>query len=152
MKTIYADDIAAEMREIARRLTSETLAGPLAELVPILRAGFARNFQQQVDSQGGGWPARQDNEPHPLLNETGSLLDAAAGDGPGAVDQVEDRALAVGVDKGTDLGGIPGAAVHNFGFPPMHIPQREYLYASEDTLDECCESLADGAYTIVFVF
>lgn len=157
MKTIYAEDIAAEMSEMARRLSSETLAGPLAELVPILRTGFARNFQQQVDSRGGGWPARQDTDPHPLLIETegpgaGALLAAATGEGPGAVEQVADRALAVGVDKGIDLGGIPGAAVHNFGYPTGHIPQREYLYASEDTLDACCESLADGALIVVFVF
>lgn len=152
MKQVAVEDIAAEIDQMAARMESESLDGPLNALLPILRDGFAGNFQRQEDSRGGGWPDRQDNLPHPLLTETGALWGATTGNGAGSVEHVSARELATGVDKGVDAGGIPGAAVHNFGYPPLNIPQREYLYASTDTLDECVESLADGALTVVFVF
>jgi hypothetical protein len=66
------------------------------------------------------------------------------------VSDVGPRELATGVNKGVREGGIPGAAVHKFGYPARNIPQREYLYASAATLDDAADALADGALTAIF--
>lgn len=147
MIEIPVDRIVDEMRALAGRLQSQSLSGPLTACLQIIREGIAGNFSASAGSRGG-WPMRKDDKPHPLLQEDGSLLAAATGKGPGAVAEVGDRELAVGVDKSVDVGGIRGAAVHNFGFGP--IPQREYLWAPDDTLDRVAEVLADGVLSEIF--
>jgi phage gpG-like protein len=152
MKEVRAEDMPQEMAEMAQRLIGESLEGCLRdEVLPTIREGFRENFARAAGPTGSQWPARKDKKGHPLLQETGALLGATQG-AAGQVAEVSERFLGVGVDKGVDLGGIPGAAVHNFSYPARNIPQREYLYASEDTLDRATELLADGAYTTIFVF
>jgi hypothetical protein len=53
--------------------------------------------------------------------------------------------LRVGVDKGTKLGGIPGAAVHNFRYPPRNIAQREWAGIDEDHVGRCLEVIGEHA-------
>ena len=109
-----------------------------------LRDAFARNFANSGNSETGGWPPRKPNpkdDGHPLLIDTGALQAAATGTGPGAVAQATANELLVGVDKDVNLGGIPGAGVHNYGFE--NIPQREFLVPDTQSLDECDEICAD---------
>jgi phage gpG-like protein len=152
-KTLYEEDIAAELDEMARRFADEPLDEALAVCVPILREGFADNFGRQQGPTGAAWPDRKDRKPHPLLTETGRLWAAVTGSGAGSVERtIDGRELHVGVDETIQQGGIPGAAAHNFGFPPQNIPQREFLYASEDTLDRSAEEFVGVALTTIFVF
>lgn len=137
---------------MARRLREEPLDETFRAMLSPLRQGFANNFERRVGSTGMAWPPRKDSLDHPLLILSGALLAAVTGTGAGSIEVIEARELRVGVDKSVDIGGIPGAAVHNFGFPDRNIPQREYLYASADTLDQCAAVLVEGAYITVFVF
>jgi len=152
-KAVLVENLAAELNEMNQRLATASLEDALRSCLPVLRAGEADNFSRAIDSDGNAWPPRKEvGDGHPLLNDTGALLAAATGTGPGAVDHVEPRELAFGVDKGVDLGGLPGAAVHQNGYPPFNIPQREWLYANEETLDKSAEEFADGAVVAVFEF
>jgi hypothetical protein len=134
-----------------QRMQQAPLTDVLQACVQPVRDGFAGNFQAQAGSDGAGWPARKDKLPHPLLQESLALLGATQG-GAGKAEHVEPRKLQVGVNKGVKQGGIPGAAVHNFGYPARNIPQREFVYASETTLDQCQAIIADGAYSVFFCF
>lgn len=150
MEDIAASKMSEFMDRAADQLESVSLKGPLTQCLDILGGGFEVNFHRAEDSRGGAWPARKDNKPHPLLQETGALLGATQKGGAGNISQVEDRQLATGVDKSVDLGGIPGAAVSNFGYPPRNIPQREYLYATEDVLLQCQDVIANAVLTSCF--
>lgn len=151
MKNIPMESVGAELKAMLTRLQEQSLQGPLGELVPVIQSGFEENFAAAVDSSGSSWPPRKDDEPHSLLNETGALLAAVThGGAPGNVTSVGDRELVLGVDKGVEMGGIPGAGVHNFGYG--RVPQREFLYASEQTLDRALEVFADGAVKEIFEF
>ena len=153
MRAIDVEDLEAELGDMARQFESASLEEPLRESVlPIIREGFAENFTAAVGSEGGAWPARKPprygkDDGHPLLQDTLALFEATQG-GAGGVAEVAGRDLSVGVDTGVKQGGIPGAAVHNFGYGP--IPQREFLYASDDTLDRASAALAEGAFTVLF--
>lgn len=164
MSVIAVEQLASELDRLAASLESAPLEGPLAAMVPALQEGFLRNFAAQVGSEGCVWPSRRDQWErgaagprssytgggHELLNDTGALLGATQQGGGGNVFIVAARELAMGVDKGVQDGGIPGAAVHNFGYPARNIPQREYLYASEETLDRMAEVFADELLITIF--
>ena len=151
-KVIELSQLADELDEISRRLESASLESVLRDdVLPVIADGFQNNFAA-ASGPFSSWPPRKDSKPHPLLNETGALLSATQPGQKGNVTNIGPRDLETGVDKSVRDGGIPGAAVHNFGYPPRNIPQREYLYASSDTLDLACDKLADGAVSVIFVF
>jgi hypothetical protein len=150
-KQVLVENLRGECEAMLERMQQAPLTEVLQACVQPVRDGFAGNFQTQAGSDGAKWPARKDKLPHPLLQESGSLLGATQG-GAGKAEHVESRKLQVGVNKGVKLGGLPGAAVHNFGYPARNIPQREFVYASETTLDQCQAIIADGAYSVFFVF
>lgn len=162
MKHILAGDLPAELGEMHRRLVETDLDDPLLACAPVLQAGFGENFDRASSPDGTVWPARKSNRSRRtptgaldegLLDDTGALKAAATGEGAGGVVRVDGgRTLLVGVDKSVDLGGLGGAAVHNFGYSPQNIPQREYLAVSPGVLDACVDTFIDGAATIVFVF
>lgn len=154
MKRVMVEQLRDELRTMADRCENASLRRVLESCVQPIRDGFASNFAAQEGSDGSPWPPRKprpDDDGHPLLIETGALMGGTQG-GAGKVERVDDRLLELGVDKGVKQGGLPGAAVHNFGYPANNIPQREYLYASSSTLDRCQAIIADGAYTVFFVF
>lgn len=148
---IQAADMPAAMVAMARRLAEMPLDDALGECAAKLQEGFAANFQRAADSGGGAWPARKDPKPtHPLLQLTGALLASTQSGSPGNITTVDGRTLQTGVDKSVKLGGIPGAAVHQFGYPPRNIAQREYLYATDDVLVACAEVIGDEVVGRVF--
>jgi len=154
MKQIPLQNLRAELAEMGRRLHGASLAESLGQCVQPIRDGFASNFGAAAGSTGVAWPPRKprkNDDGHPLLIETGALLGATQG-GQGGITRVEERRLALGVDKGVQAGGIPGAGAHNWGNPANNLPQREFLYASTGVLDACLEIVADGAYSQFFVF
>lgn len=135
---IQAADMVQAMANLGRQLADAPLDEPLERVAARLQEGFADNFQRAADSEGSPWPARKDPVPqHPLLQLTGALLASVQSDTP----DIAGRTIHVGVDGSA---GIPYARVHQFGYPPRNIAQREYLYASEDVLAECAELIADG--------
>jgi phage gpG-like protein len=129
------------------------LAAVGADVKPALAAsksialdGVRQSFMDASSPSGQAWPARKRiGDGHPLLRESGALLEAAAGTGPGHVDRIENGDTQVlGVDKSVERGGIPGAAVHQFSFPPRNIPARPYEGFSNQTLDRMEPAIANA--------
>ncbi|MBC8868023.1 MAG: hypothetical protein H8E44_01330, partial [Planctomycetes bacterium] len=80
--------------------------------------------------------------PHPLLIWHGPLIEAVRDTGnPGNITEIEDdgRTLKTGVDTAV----VEYASKHQYG--EGRIPQREYLYANEQVVDDCEDVLAEAA-------
>ncbi len=117
---------------------------------PLVLQSIRDNFNSSAGADGSGWPARKrQGDGHPLLMESGALMQAATGGGAGHVTKIDAKELSVGVDKGAGGGGIPGAAVHQFGFPRKNIPPRPYLEARDEALDEAAEEIADAGLVLI---
>lgn len=143
-EVIWLEDLPGHFQGIANELQSqpfdEELNGPIRDEV---LKGHRDNFTSSATPDGASWPKRKRRgDGHPLLMETGALLQAATGGGPGHVTQVADNELLTGVDKSVDLGGIPGAGVHNFGYGA--VPKREFLGVPEKRLETIDELVADA--------
>jgi len=150
-KQVRAADMPAEMATMAQQFDAMQMPQAMDGVGLIVQAGIVGNFAEAVGPDGARWPARVDNLPHPELVDTTALAMAATGQGPGVIKRVVGgNTIQVGVDKSVDLGGIPGAAVHNFGYPKKGIPQREWLYANATVLDDAAELIARDGVTEIF--
>jgi phage gpG-like protein len=167
------NDVASLIRDINESLTHmerDLNQGVRNCKDPLLEA-FSDNFASQ-SAAGVSWPPRKDTGfGHPLLNKSGALMAAATQSGAsGHIERLisagETISLELGVDTTSGRGGVPGAAVHNFGatITPVDkqylswidsegtrrfakqvtIPQREFLVVADETLNECGEILADA--------
>lgn len=154
----------ADMERLARNLGSD-LAEPLQNCKSPIAEGIGRHFNSRSSPDGAAWPSRRFEAPHPLLEETGALRGAATGIGPAHIERIENgNELVWGVDKAGGGGGIPGAAVHQFGatIVPVEkqflrfevgekvvfakqvtIPARPYLGFSEETAQQIDDVFGD---------
>jgi hypothetical protein len=141
----------------------ERLAAPIDDAMRTMAepcyVDIRDNFLGAHDPDGSDWPTRKDPKPavgwprggaqstpamHPLLIDTGALSEAAGTpDAPGSICEVSDATLMIGVNKDGGEGGIPGAAVHNYGYFEKNIAQREYLGIREETAEICDGILLD---------
>lgn len=142
---VHARDMPDAMRSMARELSSASLVQPLGTCREQVEAGFVENFQNQKGATGSQWPGRKDNLPHPLLILSEDLLRSTQEGGGQHIEEVSDRELSVGTS-------VLYAATQNFGDTSRNIPQREFLYASETTLDDCQDVVADYVVSEVLVF
>lgn len=137
-------EFAREMGQFGEALVAAPLRPAMEAARGLLRQNVRDNFTSSAGPDGQAWPARKTvGDGHPLLMDTGALMQAATGGGAGAMSIVEDRAVEIGVDASVRQGGIPGARRHEFG--GGGIPARPYLGASEPTLDKIGETIADAA-------
>lgn len=152
MKTITLEEFFEQLDAIGDSLANLDASEVFAkDIKPIVLQAHAANFDNARSPDGQGWPARKVvGDGHPLLQETGALRAAATGSGSGYVESIQGQSAAFGVDKGVDAGGLPGAAAHNFGYPPGNLPQREFLGASEDFLLRMDDAIANGVGEILF--
>jgi len=152
IEQIKADDMPEVMGQMAADLRDNPLTNTLEAVGELIQQGIAANFYKAEGPDGTRWAARKDDLPHPELIDTGALFAAATGEHTASILRVQHgRTLEVGLDKSVDDGGIKGAAVHNFGYPPRKIPQREWLYATDDVLDEAARLIAERGITELFV-
>ena len=159
------DEFCADMERLVSEFGRD-LTPAMTECAEIIHADIRTNFENAITPDGQAWPARKDQGfSHPLLDLSGSLMDAATGEGPGAVTRISADGLDIGVDASVDQGGLPGAFVHQFGatiYPvtkqylswinsdgdrvfakSVTIPAREYLGFSTTSADLCTEAIAD---------
>jgi phage gpG-like protein len=137
----------------------------LEKCKPIVAEQVRLNFET-AGTQEGGWPARQGNRGHRTLIESGALMAAATGEGPGHIERIENgNELVWGVTTGVQQGGIPGAAVHQYGATirpvkaqflafevdgkkifakEVTIPPRPYLVIGEEAKEKIADVLADA--------
>lgn len=143
MREIPVEEMPRHCQQLAWSLIRGDFSGPLRDKVrPIMLQAVRDNFTSSATPEGVSWPARKVvGDGHPLLMETGALLQAATGGGAGSVTVLLQDSIEVGTDGTTDLGGNAYAAVHNRGLGRM--PQREFMGASERRLLEIDEQIAD---------
>lgn len=143
---LEASQMPQLMQEFAAAWLQDPLSEPLSECVRIVRAGFMENFQLKEGSDGRSWPAHAPSTvkrygPHPLLILSDAMRSAVAGEaGPGSVFRDSFREF----ETGTDL---IYSRTHQEG--RGNIPQREFLYASENVIDECHEEVADYLFEYI---
>lgn len=147
MKTQTVDEFIRDMLHAANTFGRD-LEHPIAACKDRVMEGFYDNFQNERTPGAGRWPKRKRPKPdHPLLQKTGALMRAVIGAGAGHVERITSldgiAQLEIGVDKGVNQGGLPGAAVHNFGYPKKNIPQREYLALNNEAVKDCAGIMAD---------
>lgn len=141
---IQTEDIAAFMDRLESHFMAARVPQAMQEAVVTVQESFRKRFDSQSAPDGSAWPARKPpTGGWPLLNKTGALKDAATGAGAGAIAESGDKFATVGINKSVNQGGIPGAAVHNFGFPERNIPQREFIGVEEPALLNIEEMIAD---------
>jgi phage gpG-like protein len=151
MNPVPVAELRSEMIRLTSRLQNASLEGPLYAMLPSLRGGFLDNFNNAVGADGATWQKRKrEGDGHPLLVESSALLQAVMG-GDGSVTTIAARELQTGVNasSGGD-GGVPFAGLHNAGNPATNLPQREFMYASEETLDRMVEVFADETLNTIF--
>lgn len=97
------------------------------------------NFTSSATPEGRSWPPRKHRgDGHPLLIDTGRMLQAATGGGPGHVTRVQNDELTVGVDDQK----VPYAKYHNEG--TRRMPRREFMGAGPKKIKQIGEILADA--------
>jgi len=145
---IEASQMPQLMQEFAAGFLQDSLAEPISECVRIVRMGFMENFQLKEGSDGRTWPPHAPSTvrrygPHPLLILSDAMRSAVAGEGGvGAVFRDSFREF----ETGTDL---IYARTHQEGDASRNIPQREFLYASEDVQRECQGEIEDFVFEFI---
>jgi hypothetical protein len=138
------------LKDTDDRCESLSLVQPLTKCVEQLQLGFALNYGLAEDEEGVAWPPHAPATvakygPHPLLILSGAMYDATTDTGAmGNVTEIEDRELLVGVDG--EL--IDYAWVHQQG--TERVPQRQFVYARPEALDECENLIAEFAEVELF--
>lgn len=146
MKTLHnLTELQQDLAFLAGVANDAALGDVLTVAERDVRGGIALNFADSASPTGQPWPARKDAKRHPLLIETGALLGAAMGTGVGgSTRQQGGRVVELVIDKSVKKGGIPGAAAHNFGYPPRNLPQREFFAPKEAVLPSIDETVIDA--------
>jgi len=132
--------------EYAEQIETNTEPPDLRPVLEECRAhilvGMTEGFNQGRAPDGTAWPARKDpRKTHPLLTLSGALKAAAGSPATGHVERFEADALEIGVEK-VQQGGLPGAAVHQFGYAKRNIAARPYVGISEETATKCSATVA----------
>ncbi len=141
MKTQTVVEFKKEVDDISESTFSQAITSGLEACMSTVLEGIKANFDNSSDPNGSPWVPRKDiGNGHPLLVDTGQLKSAATG---GHIKEVIGDTLRVGVNKDSGGGGIPGAAVHNYGYPPKNIPKRTFLGLKEEFLNRCENILID---------
>lgn len=122
-ETIQAENAQAVFEDKARRWPGPWPTA-LEALIPLAHQSHRDNFTSSATPEGADWPPRKvEGDGHPLLIDTGNMLQASTGGGPGGVARIEGDTLFMGVS----LDVIPYARAHNMGNPERNLPRREFL-------------------------
>lgn len=140
----------ADARQIEAEQAPEALAAMgesllVGDFVPameraslIVNRSVRDNFTSSASPDGEDWPPRKRiGDGHPLLIDTGALIQAAADGGSGHIERFEPQGLV----KGVQGAAVPYAAVHNYG--GLKLPQREFLGLHDRGAAAVAELLAD---------
>lgn len=139
-RVIEAGRIAEESARLGQAIQaadfSQELAGPVRGLV---LQGIRDNFTGSRDPSGKPWAPRKNiGDGHPLLMDTGRLMQAATGGGAGHSSAASSRELSVGVSDAS----VPYAKYHETGTSKM--PARRFMGVQERRLAEIDEIIADA--------
>ena len=148
-QTIDAEEMPEQAAGVLSELLQLSCVPVFAQMLPLIRQETEERFDTETSPEGVPWkPRKIIGDGHPLLVETGAMAAAAIGQGTGAIEQLQNRELMVGIDGSV----IEYAAAQNYGYPKNNLPQREYFGIDEDgeLADQLEEMLTDYVYTEIF--
>lgn len=138
-----SSDLAVEevddyVKDVSQNLDSEPLDEAMEACRDELYRGIRSAFNSSVDPETGvSWaPRKREGDGHPLLIDTGALLQSAVGSGPGMIQRLDAREVTIG-------SSVYYGKFHQYGTNKM--PARPFMGASPETLDRCGEIIADAA-------
>lgn len=143
--SIVTQQIEADKAPAVMDRVSGMLDGPypiMGDIAKAMKQGLRDNFTSSSSPDSGYWQPRKPNphdDGHPILIDTGRLLQAATGGGPGHIEVI----AAAEVTEGVSGSAVPYAAIHNFGGVTKTMPQREYMGLKVEKLDEIEKLIAD---------
>lgn len=126
-----------------RAIVNASYERPLEGAVEEFREGIWTNFLKKQGPSGAPWADRVDNLPHPLLFKTGAMLEAAIGEGAGAITEIGPEEALTGIDDAV----IDYAKYHMTGTRKM--PARPYHYAGDDTLQRMNDRVASESMSLL---
>lgn len=132
----------AEISLFAKTVINETYADVLQKCGEELNNNFVEIFANQVSSTGDSWPPHSPVTikfygPHPLLILSGDLYSQLTG---GSV---------AGERRVTVETNLEYAEWNNDPDDDSHIPQREFMYITEQTQDNCVEHVGDYIFDLL---
>lgn len=137
----YVEEAPQQCALLAEAFESAPLNEAMLACADLMRQSVRDSFNSQASPDGQGWPPRKHvGDGHPLLMDTGRLLQAATGGGPGQLEVIQPREVSLGVDGRI----VPYAATHNFGRAEANIPSREYAGLKPEYADACEGIIADS--------
>lgn len=139
------DPVARDADELLTRLANLPLQAELGESRRLMLQSFRDNFTSSATADGQNWPERKNpGDGHPLLMDTGALLQAAVGGGVGHESLLSDRELSLGIDSDVRQGGIPAAVALDQGNERM--PARRFYDVKLEHIEQIDRVLIDGIY------
>lgn len=135
---------AAHAPDAFWHMATAMIEGPytpvLHSCITVARQAIRDNFTSSATPDNADWPPRKiEGDGHRLLMDTGALMQAAVGTGTGAMMEVGTHEASTGVSGAA----IPYAAAHNYGYPERNLPQREFLGADGESIDDMADLIAD---------
>lgn len=149
-KSFYAEDAGAQCALIGEDLRQGPYTKAMESASKIVNQAVRDNFTSSASPDGSNWPERKHaGDGHPLLIESGALLQAAVDQGSGHIERFEPFGLVKGVQGET----VPYAATQNYGRDwgrGAPIPAREFMGIDERGADAVAELLGDFVMTEIF--
>lgn len=146
-KSFYAEDAGNQCALMGQDLMTGPYGRAMEMVAPIVNQSVRDNFTSSASPDGVNWPPRKKaGDGHPLLMDTGKLLQAATDGGSGHIERFEP----FGLQKGVQGAEVPYASIHNEGGLTRPMPQREFMGLHERGQDEVAELLGDFVMQEVF--
>lgn len=142
VEEIDLDELPGYLNGIVNDLETGRMDRTLNECRHFIAAGMSDNFQRAAGATGTPWPAHALSTvakygTHPLLIYEGYMQESVTV--AGAANNIFEIAGGRELTWGTD---IVYAATHQYGDPSRGIPQREFVYISDEAADACVELIA----------
>lgn len=134
------DELPQHLEKVGVRLHQIPGEQPMQAVYRRIVQGIRDNFTSSVSPDGLQWPPRKHKgDGHPLLIDTGAMLQAATGGGAGHFKEIADTHVKVGI-RGNR---VKYAEFHETG--TRYMPRRPYMGAQETVLEQIENAIAtDG--------
>lgn len=139
---MLAENASQEFESLADAFENAPLNETMREVKQIGQQSVRDQFTSSSTPEGANWPPRKvEGDGHPLLIDTGDLMQSAVGSGAGRIEAIEGREFKIGTS-------VRYAKFHQHGTKKM--PARKFMGMSERRLLEADEAIADGVMAEVF--
>lgn len=139
---MLASEMPQAMSNLADRFENEPIQEGMDEVRKLAHQSVRDAFTSSASPAGEDWPPRKHvGDGHPLLIDTGRLLQSSVGTGEGRVLEVTGREFNIGSN-------VKYASYHQHG--TSKLPKRPYMGMSEKHQADGEEVIADAVMEKVF--